>query len=131
MLKIKDFSTGLIILWGLFFYDIFWVFKTDVMVAVAKSLNSPIKLVFPLSTQFDKFSMLGLGDMIIPGCYVAQCLKYDIDKFLAKNKVSMTGFFPTYYMWAMIGYSTSILTTYVFMVWFNHAQPALLYIVPF
>lgn len=34
-------------LWGLFFYDIFWVYGTDVMVTVAKSLEAPIKLQFP------------------------------------------------------------------------------------
>lgn len=99
----------MIILWGLFFYDCFWVFKTDVMVAVAKSLNSPIKLMFPLGPELAKFSILGLGDMIIPGCYVAQCIKYDVDNFLAKNKsMSMNGFKASYYNYAMIGYSLSI-----------------------
>lgn len=29
---------------GLFFYDIFWVFFTPVMVTVAKSFNAPIKV---------------------------------------------------------------------------------------
>lgn len=85
LLKTKDFGTGLIILWGLFFYDCFWVFKTDVMVAVAKNLNSPIKLQFPLDPELSKFSILGLGDMIIPGCYVAQALKFDIDRFLGSK----------------------------------------------
>ena len=32
---------------GLFFYDIFWVFFTPVMVTVAKSFDAPIKLLFP------------------------------------------------------------------------------------
>ena len=32
---------------GLFFYDIFWVFGTPVMVSVAKNLDAPIKLLFP------------------------------------------------------------------------------------
>lgn len=132
LLKTKDFGTGLLILWGLFFYDIFWVFKTDVMVAVARNLNSPIKLQFPMDTTLSKFSILGLGDMIIPGCYVAQALKFDIDRFLgSKQRRSMTGFNSFYFYTAMIGYSLSILTTFVFMTWFNHAQPALLYIVPF
>ena len=40
-------STGFILLGGLFFYDIFWVFGTDVMITVAKSFEAPIKLVFP------------------------------------------------------------------------------------
>lgn len=132
LLKIKDFKTGLIILWGLFLYDIFWVFHTDVMVTVAKNLNSPIKLQFPLSPELVKFSILGLGDMIIPGIYVAQCLKYDVDMFIKNNKPkNQSGFSSTYFNLAILGYALSIATTYIFMVWFNHAQPALLYIVPF
>lgn len=39
--------SGALLLSGLFFYDIFWVFGTPVMVTVAKSLDAPIKLVFP------------------------------------------------------------------------------------
>jgi Signal peptide peptidase len=35
--------TGCILLGGLFFYDIFWVFGTNVMVTVAKSFEAPIK----------------------------------------------------------------------------------------
>lgn len=131
MLKIKDFKTGLLVLWGLFIYDCFWVFKTDVMVSVAKGLNSPIKLQFPVSPALDKFSILGLGDMIIPGIFVAQCLKFDVDRFLLTKRKSMTGLKSTYFDLAMIGYALSIITTFVFMVWFEHAQPALLYIVPF
>ena len=131
LLKIKDAKTGLLVLWGLFFYDIFWVFKTDVMVSVAKNLDVPIKLKFPLNTSLEKFSILGLGDMIIPGLYVALCLKYDVDRYVALYKPkSFANFKSTYFNFAIIGYSLSILTTYVCMTWFNHAQPALLYIVP-
>ncbi len=54
---------------GLFIYDIFWVFGTDVMVTVAKSFDAPVKLLFPkdLFAQELSFSMLGLGDIVIPG----------------------------------------------------------------
>lgn len=38
---------GAVLLSGLFVYDIFWVFGTPVMVTVAKSLDAPIKLLFP------------------------------------------------------------------------------------
>ena len=64
---------------GLFFYDIFWVFGTDklltgdsVMVTVAKSLDAPIKLLFPKTLAAEKleFSILGLGDIVIPGILV-------------------------------------------------------------
>jgi len=56
---------------GLFFYDIFWVFGTDVMVTVARSFDAPIKLLFLRSHATEdeaaQFSMLGLGDIVIPG----------------------------------------------------------------
>lgn len=40
------------------------------MVTVAKSFDAPIKLLFPkniFSGEALKFSMLGLGDIVIPG----------------------------------------------------------------
>ena len=47
LLHLNNVMTGCILLGGLFFYDIFWVFGTNVMVTVAKSFEAPIKLVFP------------------------------------------------------------------------------------
>lgn len=86
---LPDFKIGFILLWGLFFYDIFWVYGTDVMITVAKSLDAPIKLLFPidLTVTPPKFSMLGLGDIVIPGIFVALCLKFDIDRCLLKDKL--------------------------------------------
>ena len=46
-ISIGSYKIGAILLVGLFFYDIFWVFGTDVMVTVAKSFDGPIKLLFP------------------------------------------------------------------------------------
>ena len=51
LLHLNNVVTGCILLGGLFFYDIFWVFGTDVMVTVAKSFEAPIKLVFPQVRQ--------------------------------------------------------------------------------
>ena len=71
---------GALLLSGLFFYDIFWVFGTPVMVTVAKSLDAPIKLLFPragAAAGESPFAMLGLGDIVIPGIFVALCLRYD------------------------------------------------------
>lgn len=62
-ISIGSYKIGAILLVGLFFYDIFWVFGTDVMVTVAKSFDGPIKLLFPISlptaTEPGKFSLLG------------------------------------------------------------------------
>lgn len=70
-ISLGNYKVGAILLVGLFFYDIFWVFGTDVMVTVAKSFDGPIKLLFPrkLPTLDSKgeFSLLGLGDIVIPG----------------------------------------------------------------
>ncbi|KAK4791567.1 hypothetical protein SAY86_031980 [Trapa natans] len=67
MLSLGSFKTGAILLAGLFVYDIFWVFFTPVMVSVAKSFDAPIKLLFPTADLARPFSMLGLGDIVIPG----------------------------------------------------------------
>ena len=47
LLYLNNVVTGCIYLGGFFFYDILWVFGTDVMVTVIESLEAPIKLVFP------------------------------------------------------------------------------------
>lgn len=68
------FATGTAVLFGLFFYDIYMVFFTPYMVTVATSLDVPIKLVFEGPT---KASMLGLGDIVLPGIFVGLCLRFD------------------------------------------------------
>jgi len=88
-LMLPNFKVGFILLWGLFFYDVYWVYFTEVMVTVAKSVEAPIKLLFPIDMLADppKFSMLGLGDIVIPGIFIALCLKFDVDKgIIAYNK---------------------------------------------
>jgi minor histocompatibility antigen H13 len=87
-INLSSFKVGFLLLWLLFFYDIFWVYGTDVMVTVAKNLDIPIKLVFPYlnAEGEEKFSMLGLGDIVIPGIFISLCLKYDVDKCLKKLK---------------------------------------------
>ena len=42
-----NFKNGFMMLTALFFYDIFFVFGTDVMLTVAKSIDAPIKILFP------------------------------------------------------------------------------------
>jgi len=43
LLHLNSVLTGCILLGGLFVYDVFWVFGTNVMVTVAKSFEAPIK----------------------------------------------------------------------------------------
>ena len=91
LIFLGNFKNGFIMLIGLFFYDIFFVFGTDVMLTVAKSIDAPIKILFPTdwSTEPPKFSLLGLGDIVIPGIFMAMCLRYDILRSLNVRQVNM------------------------------------------
>ena len=152
-LMLGEYKVGLILLSLLFFYDIFWVFYTPVMVSVAKNIEGPVKLMFPkLQDAIDKikkekpdeyagkaydpreFNMIGLGDIVIPGVYVALMLRFDIYLFKKAKKdfskfeysfKNMKYFFVTF-----IFYNLGIIITLCSMYFFNHAQPALLYLVP-
>jgi minor histocompatibility antigen H13 len=124
LLSLGSYKTGAILLSGLFFYDIFWVFGTDVMVSVAKSFDAPIKLVFPrnIFAEEFKFSMLGLGDIVIPGFFVAMQLRFD--RFMKHKKTP-------YFSSNFVAYVLGLVTTIYVMHTFKAAQPALLYLVPF
>ncbi len=107
-LSLSSTKTGLFLLWALFFYDIFWVYGTDVMVTVAKNLDIPIKILFPfINGEGDfKTSMVGLGDLVIPGIFVSLCLKYDFDRSFAKKKEikSFNDIELNYFNLAFVGY---------------------------
>ena len=150
MLFLGNFKNGFGMLVALFFYDIFFVFGTDVMLTVAKSIDAPIKILFPTDWSEDpaKFSLLGLGDIVIPGIFMAMCLRYDIlrslnvkavDRLAEKGEagevVTMlrkaSGNAPTpYFNGCVLGYIIAIIITVVVMLVFEHGQPALLYLVP-
>jgi minor histocompatibility antigen H13 len=120
-LQIDSYQVGAILLCGLFFYDIFWVFGTDVMVSVARGLDAPIKLLFPKNfleawgtDASYEFSMLGLGDVVIPAVFIALLLRYN----------------RAYFNVNLIAYTLGLVVTMGVMVIFKAAQPALLFLVP-
>lgn len=126
LLHLNNVSTGCILLGGLFVYDVFWVFGTNVMVTVAKSFEAPIKLVFPQDLlekglEASNFAMLGLGDIVIPGIFIALLLRFDV----SLNKNSRTYFYSSF-----LAYIFGLGLTIFVMHTFKHAQPALLYLVP-
>ncbi|XP_027867350.1 minor histocompatibility antigen H13 isoform X2 [Xiphophorus couchianus] len=126
LLHLNNVSTGCILLGGLFIYDVFWVFGTNVMVTVAKSFEAPIKLVFPQDLlekglEASNFAMLGLGDIVIPGIFIALLLRFDVS--LKKNS-------RTYFYSSFLAYIFGLGLTIFVMHTFKHAQPALLYLVP-
>ncbi|KAJ7497283.1 peptidase A22B, signal peptide peptidase [Mycena latifolia] len=130
LLKIDSFRTGCILLAGLFVYDVWWVFGTEVMVKVATSLDVPIKLLWPKSLAFAGsrgFTMLGLGDVVVPGVFIALGLRYDQHRAGAPAD----GRFAKPYFYAgLAAYVVGLVTTMGVMHLFGKAQPALLYLSP-
>jgi minor histocompatibility antigen H13 len=137
-LSLGTYKIGAILLIGLFFYDIFWVFGTDVMVTVAKNLDGPIKLLFPRSLIPNEesgkieLSLLGLGDIVIPGFFLGLLLRFDASNAnMPTSKVNIFESFPKPYFYSsMIAYFLGLAMTLFVMMYFQAAQPALLYLVP-
>eukprot|EP01116_Phalansterium_solitarium_P001934 TRINITY_DN11776_c0_g1_i1.p1 TRINITY_DN11776_c0_g1~~TRINITY_DN11776_c0_g1_i1.p1 ORF type:complete len:396 (-),score=121.39 TRINITY_DN11776_c0_g1_i1:55-1242(-) len=130
LISLGNYKTGCILLVGLFFYDVWWVFGTEVMVTVAKSFDAPIKLIFPKNMFASKleFAMLGLGDIVIPGIFIALLLRFDQARFGDKQR---PGSFAKPYFWiCYAGYVLGLVATIAVMHVFKAAQPALLYLVP-
>ena len=125
-IPIQSVSVASIMMGGLFIYDVFWVFGTDVMVTVAKSFDAPIKLMFPLDFLDLGFSgsthtMLGLGDIVVPGLLIALFCRYD-NSLKAGSKF--------YFFTSLISYIFGMIVTVIILQTFQAAQPALLYLVP-
>lgn len=138
-LKLKNLKSGALILIALFFYDIYFVFGTDVMVTVATNLDIPVKLSLPVKFNTAQnnfnFSILGLGDIALPGMFIAMCYKYDIWKWHLDHDDTEFHFLNwsyvgKYFITAMVSYVASLVSAMVSLSIFNTAQPALLYIVP-
>lgn len=90
------FWTGTLILSSLFFYDIYFVFFTPIMVTVATKLEIPAKLLFPRPSRPDEdptkqaLSMLGLGDVVLPGIMIGLALRYDLYLFYLRKQKRKT-----------------------------------------
>ncbi|EMD40546.1 hypothetical protein CERSUDRAFT_111145 [Gelatoporia subvermispora B] len=124
LLKLDSFKTGVVLLSGLFLYDVWWVFGTEVMVKVATTLDVPIKLLWAKSLTFSTergFTMLGLGDIVVPGMFIAFALRYDAHRAKRGNP---------YFRAALFAYVAGLVTTMSVMHFFKKAQPALLYLSP-
>ncbi|XP_019176213.1 PREDICTED: signal peptide peptidase-like 4 isoform X2 [Ipomoea nil] len=136
IVRVPNLKVGTVLLGCAFLYDLFWVFVSkwwfheSVMIVVArgdKSGEDGIPMLLKIPRMFDPwggYSVIGFGDIILPGLLVAFSLRYD---WLSKKSLR-TG----YFLWAMMAYGLGLLITYLALnLMDGHGQPALLYIVPF
>ncbi|CAI0472197.1 unnamed protein product [Linum tenue] len=136
IVHVPNLKVGTVLLSCAFLYDIFWVFVSkywfdeSVMIVVARGDGSGedgIPMLLKIPRMFDPwggYSIIGFGDIILPGLVVAFSLRYD---WLAKKTLK-----AGYFVWAMTAYGLGLFVTYVALNMMDgHGQPALLYIVPF
>ena len=136
IVRVPNLKVGFVLLSCAFMYDIFWVFvskwwfRESVMIVVARGDRSGedgIPMLLKIPRMFDPwggYSIIGFGDIILPGLLVTFALRYD---WLA-NKRLKSG----YFLGTMSAYGLGLLITYIALnLMDGHGQPALLYIVPF
>eukprot|EP00252_Welwitschia_mirabilis_P024279 TRINITY_DN7157_c0_g1_i1.p1 TRINITY_DN7157_c0_g1~~TRINITY_DN7157_c0_g1_i1.p1 ORF type:complete len:408 (+),score=45.30 TRINITY_DN7157_c0_g1_i1:78-1301(+) len=148
IVSLGSFLTASALLFGLLLYDVFWVFGSshvigeNVMITVATSsaFDGPTKLIFPHHEGNSPlpYSLLGLGDIVIPGLFAAFMLRFDRSRFLEKvhgdGKHANQG--PScqpdklYFITSLISYLLGLILTVVANVISGEGQPALLYLVP-
>ncbi|CAN1300656.1 Signal peptide peptidase-like 2 [Linum perenne] len=136
VVQIPNLKVGTVLLSCAFLYDIFWVFLSEmlfnvsIMIAVASGGDSgedgiPMLLKMPrFLDPWGGYSVIGFGDILLPGLLVAFSLRYD---WLARK-----GLLVGYFLYTITAYGIGLLVTYVALYLMDgHGQPALLYIVPF
>lgn len=148
----------------LFFYDMYWVFfsesffKKNVMLEVATkqatnpvrqigehfnihalksasvNIELPLKLLFPNGDGSGRYSMLGLGDIAMPGILCSLAMRFDLSPTVDPNDKPMDSEkqLPKrkLFTFALGGYTVGLLSAFYFSMTTGHAQPALIYIVP-
>ncbi|XP_012659931.1 signal peptide peptidase-like 2B isoform X1 [Otolemur garnettii] len=140
-IRLPTFKACTLLLLVLFLYDIFFVFITpfltksgnSIMVEVAtgpsdSATHEKLPMVLkvprlnssPLALCDRPFSLLGFGDILVPGLLVAYCHRFDIQ--VQSSRV--------YFVACTIAYGIGLLVTFMALALMQRGQPALLYLVP-
>lgn len=139
-LKLPNFKSCVILLGLLLLYDVFFVFITpfitkngeSIMVEVAagpfgNNEKLPVVIRVPKLIYFSVMSVclmpvsiLGFGDIIVPGLLIAYCRRFDVQM----------GSSSVYYISSTLAYAVGMILTFVVLVLMKKGQPALLYLVP-
>ncbi|XP_054472631.1 signal peptide peptidase-like 2A isoform X3 [Anoplopoma fimbria] len=140
-ISLSNFKICVILLSLLLVYDVFFVFITpfftkngvSIMVQVALGPDAsgeklPVVMRVPRFTAWAQnlcgmqFSILGYGDIIVPGLLVAYCSRFDV-WINSRKKI--------YFVCCCIAYLLGMIVTFAVMLLSGMGQPALLYLVPF
>jgi hypothetical protein len=132
---LKSYMLCFVCLFLFFIYDTFWVFyskkifKENVMVVAATSIQIPIKIEFPIlfsNNPIKNCMLLGLGDILLPGVVIKYCRRFDLLR--QKKEPNIKGM--SFYTFNLILYFVSVALAMSMMFIFDHGQPVLFYISP-
>jgi hypothetical protein len=127
VIKLTSFKVGAAFLSFAFLYDVFWVFYShllfgeSVMIYVATHVDLPMKLECPYFSLFPVphyCSLIGLGDLVLPGLVIVFARRID----------SIEG--SPYFKVSLAAYTLALLACGAVLVIFKSGQPALMYISP-
>lgn len=140
-ISLSNFKICVILLSLLLVYDVFFVFITpfftkngvSIMVQVALGPDAsgeklPVVMRVPRFSAWAQnlcgmqFSILGYGDIIVPGLLVAYCSRFDVWVNSSKK---------VYFVSCCVAYLLGMIVTFAVMLLSGMGQPALLYLVPF
>ncbi|XP_046898382.1 signal peptide peptidase-like 2A isoform X3 [Hypomesus transpacificus] len=140
-ITLSNFKICVILLGLLLVYDVFFVFITpfftpngeSIMVQVALGPDAageklPVVMRVPRISSWAQnmcgmqFSILGYGDIIVPGLLVAYCSRFDVWTNSPKK---------IYFVSCCVAYLCGMVVTFAVMLTTKMGQPALLYLVPF
>eukprot|EP00740_Mantoniella_antarctica_P000185 CAMPEP_0181392268 /NCGR_PEP_ID=MMETSP1106-20121128/26492_1 /TAXON_ID=81844 /ORGANISM="Mantoniella antarctica, Strain SL-175" /LENGTH=532 /DNA_ID=CAMNT_0023513363 /DNA_START=211 /DNA_END=1809 /DNA_ORIENTATION=+ len=139
LVHLPNLKVGALLLSGAMCYDIFWVYiqphlfgDESVMVKVAKGGDKheslPMLFLFPrLEGNVGDFSMLGYGDVILPGLLIVHNHLFD-NRSNESNRARISYLLPS-----IAAYIAGLLLTFLalyFEVGGQGGQPALCYLVP-
>ncbi|KAG1381795.1 hypothetical protein G6F61_002848 [Rhizopus arrhizus] len=139
-LTIDSFWTGAILMFGMLMHDVLWISGSETIISVSESFsNAPMNIVWPrhietfvlnkLAHENQLFTMFSITDIIIPGIFIAYCLRFDRSKAWEKGNLSEE-FEKPFYNSAMIAYAVSSGASIFAVHYTKKSQSALFYIMP-
>ncbi|CEJ05142.1 hypothetical protein RMCBS344292_19090 [Rhizopus microsporus] len=139
-LTVDSFCTGFILLCGILIHDLLWLSGSEAIVDITESFSdAPTNIVWPryietfvlnkLVQENQLFTTFSITDIIIPGIFVAYCLRFDRER--ARNKgVTSDEFDKPFYNAAVVAYAAGAGTSIIAVHLTKRAQSALFYITP-
>uniref|UniRef100_A0A8D0CED0 Signal peptide peptidase like 2A n=1 Tax=Scleropages formosus TaxID=113540 RepID=A0A8D0CED0_SCLFO len=119
-ITVSNYKICVILLSLLLLYDVFFVFITPFFTPLPVVMRVP-RFSAPNLCSI-QFSILGYGDLIVPGLLVAYCHRFDV--WISSPK-------RIYFVSCLTAYFFGMIVTFVVMILSKMGQPALLYLVPF